>query len=771
MINLRKLLAPAFILFTFSLAAQTGQHPGMDNYKPARSNGPLPKDFLTSTVEKYEKDKQQIDAGQDESMQKAQDAFYLQTNYSVDQLRFSGAVLVNDTMGQYVNRIVDTLLASDKELRSKLTFYILRSAYVNAFTTNQGAIFVTVGLLTRLHNEAELAFVLGHEIIHYKRNHVITGYVEGVKAREGVGQYEATTFENRFLKRHRYARSQESQADEEGFDLLVASNYDPRAAIAAFDILALADAPFSDTLFTKDFFETNYLVFPSKFYVDTIRPIKPQDEDEDDDLATHPSVYKRKKAMLRRFNKLSDTTGSKFLVSEKMFWRVKEMARFEEIALHTGDADFGESMYSNYSEQKFYPNNRYLEKEMVRAMYAMAIRKDRLYSYEDFAALLEALFSGSFAEDDKPIGEQGRFLAFVRKTDAKGWNVAALSYAWTIHKLYPDDKDITLWCTGLFRELTVRNGLRMDDFETTDSVFISIGDKAAADTSIARKIKINTPAGRFQAAIDHLDRDSLDNFRYWQFAFIEHLKDSEFVQMFRASVAYADSVEISDSLWYDKSKHERRLVRREYSDSIHGPQGMTSIVAVNPVFVAYDYRNENSDVNVRQSIDGREELVAEMASSAARVGMKIQFLDATGMDTGTVERFNDLMIVSEWFDQRSEFGDNQILPYPQEQMKAIAEKYGTKYFMWSAYVTQTDKRRGKFFQALSIAFAPLAPQLAYRLATPRQDIYFIAIVYDITTGKPVFVQRTNIKDQRATKDRMRLHVYDLMRTLAKPKKN
>src|SRR5574337_375048 len=185
MINLRKLLVPVLFLVPFVMTAQPSQHPNMDNYQPARSNGPLPKDFLTTTMEKYQKDRQKIDSTQNKEMQKAQDAFYLQTNYSVDEMRFSGTVLVNDTMGMYVNRVADSLLLrQDPELRAQLHFYILRSSYVNAFTTDQGAIFVTVGLLTRLHNESELAYVLAHEIIHFKKHHVITGYVESVKAQQ-----------------------------------------------------------------------------------------------------------------------------------------------------------------------------------------------------------------------------------------------------------------------------------------------------------------------------------------------------------------------------------------------------------------------------------------------------------------------------------------------------------------------------------------------------------------------------------------------------------
>lgn len=741
----------------------------MDNYQPARSNGPLPTDFLLTTIQKYERDKKNIDQAQDKSMQEAQEAFYLQTHYSVDQMRFGGSLLVNDTMSQYVNRVADTLLLkTDPELRKKLTFFVMRSPVVNAFTTDQGLIFVTVGLLTRLHNEAELAFVLAHEITHYRRHHVLTGYVEGVKAKEGIGQYEETTFENRYLKRHRYARSQESQADEEGFEMIAASNYDPRAAIGAFDILALADAPFSDTLFSKTFFETPFLVFPSKYQPDTIKAIKPQDEDEDDDLATHPSVYKRRKTILRKYSKLQDTLGSKFLVSETMFWRVKAMARFEECAEHTGDGEYKEAIYTNYAEQKIYPDNHYLEKEMVRALYVSVIKKNAYLSFED---LFSALFAMSGSDDnDRPVGEQGRASAFMRKVDSEGWNVAALHYAWDVHKRYPDDKDIQLWCAGLFRELTVKSELRLKDFKTNDSLFISIGDSIVKDTAIARKLKNNTPVGRYQAAIDDLSRDSLDNFHYWQFALIDDLKDSAFVQMFRSAISYADSLDLDDSLWDEKSSKERKRLKEEYREQFYGPQGLSKVVAVNPIFIAYDYRDENSEVDVRKSIAGRDELVEEMKNSAAMTGLSLTFLSSDGMDSTSSARFNDLAVASEWFDQRDAYKDNQILPYPQESMKALADKYGTRYFMWSAYITQTDKRGGYFMRSLGLVAAPLAPHIIYRLITPRQDTYFIAIIYDVVTGKPVYVQRTEITNQKATEDRMRLHVFDLMRQLTKPKK-
>ncbi|HEU4718506.1 MAG TPA: M48 family metalloprotease [Bacteroidia bacterium] len=769
MLNLRKIILFSAFLVPLLLPAQ--QKPNMDNYQPPQSNGPLPPNFLISTVDKYEQDRQKIQQNQDKKMQKAEDDFYLQTNYSVDQMCFSGEVLVNDTMGQYVNRVADTLLWNDKETRKNISFYILRSPIVNAFTTDQGIIFVTVGLLTRLDNEAELAFVLGHEITHYKHHHVYIGYVEGVKMQQGMGQYEATTFENRYLKRHRYARSQESQADDEGFDMMVAAGYDPHAAIKAFDILALADYPFSDTTFNKSFFETNYLIFPSKYQPDTVKGIRPDNEDEDDDLATHPSTYKRRKAIIHKFNKLQDTTGALFKVSESMFWRVKAIARFEECSEHSQDQEFSEAMYSDYVMQSSYPDNYYLEKEMVRAMYASVIEKNKTLNLDDLMALFQSLFIIG-GPDDRPVGEQGRLKGFVSKADATGWNIAALHYAWDVHKKYPDDPDISYWCTGLFRELTLKNKVRIGEFEKNDTEFVHFGNRILKDTAIVNHSKIATPAERYQLALDHMSKDSIDTYHYWQFAFIDDLKDSAFVAQFKEATVWADSVHLQDSLWYMQSTRAQDKSKGEIESDLSGPQGITKLVAVNPVYIAYIDHGDDGDqeVDVRNSLDGHSLLVDEMKKDAKMFNLDLTLLDESGLDTSSVDRFNDLSVASQWFAQRDNYTDHQVLPYSQEKMKALAQKYGTPYFMWSAYITYKGKRRGNLWRALSFLVTPLAPHIAYRMLTPHEDVYYIAIIYDVNTGYPVFVQKTQMSNQHENKSRLRLHVFDLFHQITEPKK-
>ena len=63
----------------------------------------------------------------------------------------------------------------------KWRFRILREAHPNAFALANGTIYVDTGLLAMLHNEAQLAGVLGHEVTHVVNRH---GYLENRSSRK-----------------------------------------------------------------------------------------------------------------------------------------------------------------------------------------------------------------------------------------------------------------------------------------------------------------------------------------------------------------------------------------------------------------------------------------------------------------------------------------------------------------------------------------------------------------------------------------------------------
>src|SRR5690606_37363433 len=111
---------------------------------------------------------------------KAKKDFSLMNSFEMKDFLFSGRVIFNDPLSAYINRVANEVLKADPSLQGKLTFYVIRSTDVNAFSTHEGMIFINEGIVAELENEAQLAFLLCHEIIHYKNNHVMNSYVENV---------------------------------------------------------------------------------------------------------------------------------------------------------------------------------------------------------------------------------------------------------------------------------------------------------------------------------------------------------------------------------------------------------------------------------------------------------------------------------------------------------------------------------------------------------------------------------------------------------------
>jgi len=82
------------------------------------------------------------------------------------------APLVNDpALQSYVNRVGRWVASSSERPDLKWTFGVIESNDVNAFAAPGGYVFLTHGLYRLLHDEAELAGVLGHEIGHVVRKH------------------------------------------------------------------------------------------------------------------------------------------------------------------------------------------------------------------------------------------------------------------------------------------------------------------------------------------------------------------------------------------------------------------------------------------------------------------------------------------------------------------------------------------------------------------------------------------------------------------------
>ena len=116
-----------------------------ENYEPVRSTGKLPEDFTRAVAEAAKVTENDIPG----KKTREDKEFILSSAFSLNRIMLGGKVLFNDPMSAFADKVANELLKNYPELRAKIRVYIVKSPYVNAFATSEGAVFINIGLLDR----------------------------------------------------------------------------------------------------------------------------------------------------------------------------------------------------------------------------------------------------------------------------------------------------------------------------------------------------------------------------------------------------------------------------------------------------------------------------------------------------------------------------------------------------------------------------------------------------------------------------------------------
>ena len=84
-----------------------------------------------------------------------------------------GGMLKNRDLQRYVSLVGQAVADVSDRADIEYHFAVLNSEHPNAFATPGGYVFVSLGLLRMLENEAQLGGVLGHEIAHITQKHAL----------------------------------------------------------------------------------------------------------------------------------------------------------------------------------------------------------------------------------------------------------------------------------------------------------------------------------------------------------------------------------------------------------------------------------------------------------------------------------------------------------------------------------------------------------------------------------------------------------------------
>jgi len=97
-------------------------------------------------------------------------------------------LLDDEKINRYVNLVGKGLALYAGRPEIRFYFGVLDSDEINAFATPGGYIFITLGALLKMDNEAQLATVLAHEIAHIAKKHVVREL--NIRGEEGAGAGE-----------------------------------------------------------------------------------------------------------------------------------------------------------------------------------------------------------------------------------------------------------------------------------------------------------------------------------------------------------------------------------------------------------------------------------------------------------------------------------------------------------------------------------------------------------------------------------------------------
>jgi len=153
--------------------------------------------------------------------------------------RKSGAVLADPALERYLLGIARKLAPRAALERLDVRVRVLESSGLTAFVAPDGGAFVTMGLLARLDNEAQLAMVLGHELVHALNRHSIVEY-RTFKSGAALASLLPFSLGELGMKAAvtGYSRDLEREADEDGLGLAAAAGWDVREAPRPFEHLA-----------------------------------------------------------------------------------------------------------------------------------------------------------------------------------------------------------------------------------------------------------------------------------------------------------------------------------------------------------------------------------------------------------------------------------------------------------------------------------------------------------------------------------------------------
>ena len=687
--------------------------------------------------QKVAEDKVTINQDEKRSIRKKKEKFLLESNFIIDRLLVSGRVLFNDPISEYVNKVADNLLKNNAELRGKIRFYVAKSAAVNASSSDKGIIMINLGLIAQLENEAQLAFIISHEMVHYAKKHNMNMYLEKDKISKTDKTYKSASNDEKYLAINYHSREIEAEADKSGLlDYFVNSGYNLNAINSAFDVLQYSYLPFDDVDFDRSFLELGSMKFPDTYYDDMPNPIKGRD-DYDDTKSTHPNIKSRREVITSLIVSMDNSNKKDFVLSAEYFKNIRDIARFESVRLMIMSREYEEAIYNTYVLSKDYPNNKFVRQALISCLYGMSRYKNE-YKYSQVKI-----------KETKVEGKSHKVYHFFDKVSRNELTIMALKFAWQFKKDYPNDKYNNDVCAELCSDLIYKCKLSTSDFSSVPKS--DVKSAISADLKVVDSSKMSK-YDRIKKQKKVQDTTESNSFKFF---LVDNMKDASFVKLieYYSDMKKADDKEEDVKTSRLRKKQELKL---EHDEMKYGKAlGIDSILLLNPFYLSIDGRKKN-DIKYLDSERNLRMLSDIVIDNANMVVLKFTSFNPKAYTSSDIVKFNEMAMMNDWLSERFDHDEIDIIPASSSYLYDITNKYHSKYLNFTGVISYKGTETALNRICIDLFFPPL---LLFELARSNNYFQYYNVLFNTENGDAEFVTINNF-NSRGKGDMLNSLLYD-----------
>lgn len=305
-----------------------------------------------------------------------------------NSIRYSA--LLDPTVNAYVQRVFEQVLQANKQL-PPMRLVLTKNPEPNARAVGNGTIILNIGLLPRLENESQLAFILCHELAHVQARHMETSIQE-----------QLTTLHSRELKRQvrrivqqeyninskikalvmgmslnstYHQRKHERQADSLGYVLLRNTRFEAPQAYRALQLLDKMDEPESAApLELSRYFGCAELARPLATpptrpqSIFTLKAPEKTELETTDTLKSHPDCQKRMR-FIKELAQNQVADGPQAVAPE--FAQIRAVSRLEVVQSWFDVDGYDHALFDALQLLREQPQSAYLQAVVVLCLYEL----------------------------------------------------------------------------------------------------------------------------------------------------------------------------------------------------------------------------------------------------------------------------------------------------------------------------------------------------------------------------------------------------------------